>query len=339
MPHWRRTARRDHFFQECVLRSGSRVCTLFSSASAYPRQGIANQHVDDPAAAITGGDENGSLRLLTNFADNTRLVTTSGLMQNIQSNVGIFRSNDSEKLAFVCDMQWIETEQFTGPTHRVPDRNFIFEKMGRETAVAGKFIQRCGNASTSRITHPAHTRCGAFSHGFYKRKDGTRIRLKVRRLQVKFAARQQNGDAMIANWPGEDNLVPCAHGLRAKIYATQRSPNARGRDIHVIRFAVFHNFGITANYSYSGVLGCHTHGTDLCLQHFCGQAGFENKCDDNCIRPCTGYCQVIDGAVNRQLSDRATWKAQRAYNKTVRGDRDTSSIDGNVRRIAKRLQS
>src|SRR5579862_4535465 len=48
---------------------------------ANTRQGIANKHVDDSAAAITGGDKNGASRLFANFADDASFGTAGHRMK------------------------------------------------------------------------------------------------------------------------------------------------------------------------------------------------------------------------------------------------------------------
>jgi len=48
---------------------------IFPLRLANTRQGIANKHVNDSAAAITGGDKNGASRLFANFTDDASFGT------------------------------------------------------------------------------------------------------------------------------------------------------------------------------------------------------------------------------------------------------------------------
>ena len=120
----------------------------------------------------------------------------------------------------------IEAQQFASAANGVANRNFFFEDMDAQPAVARQFIQRCGNAAAGGVAHPANAGSGLSGHGLNQGKYRTRVGAQIC-FEVQFAARQQDGDAVIADRAGKQNLV--AGPNRARIDADARQDTSQRR--------------------------------------------------------------------------------------------------------------
>jgi hypothetical protein len=96
---------------------------------------IAHQGIHNPAAAVTSGDKNRSIRLLVDLADDTRFVA-SGALESAQGSVDTLRRDNGKKLAFIRDVQRIKTQEFTGPAHGITDWDLFLLQMNGQPAVA-----------------------------------------------------------------------------------------------------------------------------------------------------------------------------------------------------------
>ena len=132
--------------------------------------------------------------------------------QRIESGVGGFGRDDREELAFVGDVQRIESQQLAGAAHGIAHRNLLFEKHDAQAAIASQFVQRGGDTAARGIAHPANAGPSGDGQRLHQRQNGTRVGAEIG-FEIEFSARQQDGDAVIADRSGEQNLVAGADGL------------------------------------------------------------------------------------------------------------------------------
>src|SRR5277367_6505093 len=103
-PAGKRSSRRCRCAAAVFLRSVLRECSSFAyQVLTDPRQRIADQHVYDPAASITSGDQDGIGGLCMNLSDDAGFCSAVRLLQSIQGHVGIVLGDDGEKLTFIRD--------------------------------------------------------------------------------------------------------------------------------------------------------------------------------------------------------------------------------------------
>ena len=114
-----------------------------------------------------------------------------------------------------------------------------------QPAVARQFVQRGRHAAAGRIAHPAHARTGSANQGFDQRQHGARVGTQVG-FEIELAARQQDGDAVIADRAGEQDLVAQAHRARIDVHAVNRAADAGGGDVHPVGLAVLDDLGVAA---------------------------------------------------------------------------------------------
>ncbi len=110
-------------------------------------------------------------------------------------------------------------------------------------------------------------------------------------------------------------------------------PDAGSRDVHLVRFAVLHDFGIASRYDDARGIRGSSHGADLSFQNVRRQPCFEHITHNQGLSPCSGDGEVVHCSVYGELSDGASRKAQRLHNETIGGKRNTSAVDVYMRRI------
>ena len=194
-------------FEQPLFNLRSRVYAVMAclAYSANSRQRIADQHVDDAGAAVAGGDQHRARRLLADFADDLRFVSAGCGSDALRAASAYSGSHHRQKLAFVGDVQRIQSQQFASAADRVAHGN-LSSKRTCPAAIARQFVQRCRHAAARRIAHPADARARRLDQRLHQRQHGAGIGAQVG-LQFQFAARQQNRDAVIADRAGEQHLV------------------------------------------------------------------------------------------------------------------------------------
>jgi hypothetical protein len=180
------------FYFQCQLRSelagGRHEAVLNKSLLANAWQGISDQHVYNPASPVTRADHDRTGVLLPRLADDLRAPAAGCLMQGIEGSVCLVPRDHGEKLAFIGNVQGIESQQLAGTSHRIVQRNRFFLKHDSQPTVARKFVERSGNSASRRIAHPANPGSSGLCQGFNQWKDGTRVRTKIS-FKIEFAAR------------------------------------------------------------------------------------------------------------------------------------------------------
>ena len=171
------------------------------------------------------------------------------------------------------------------------------------------------------------------NQSFDQRQHGARIGTKIG-FEIEFAARQQDGDAMIADRAGKQNLVANAHRTRIDSHSMQQAADAGGGDVHLVGFTVFDDFGVAPGDADSRVPRGFCQGANFRLEHRRGQPGFEHKSDDQGFGTRARYRQIVHRAVHREFANRSAGKAERLDYKAVSRDRDGVPVDIDVRGIS-----
>ena len=70
---------------------------------------IADQHVHNPAAAVTRCDQNCASRLFAHFADDLGILASGSQTQGVQCGIRVFGRDHCEELAFIRNVQRIES--------------------------------------------------------------------------------------------------------------------------------------------------------------------------------------------------------------------------------------
>src|SRR5271154_3631185 len=97
-------------------------------ALANPWQRIPDQHVDNPAAAISCGHEHCAGGLGLHLADDECVFAAIAAIQSVECGVGVLGRDHGEKLTFVRDVQRIQPQQFTGAPDFVAHGDLLFRQ-------------------------------------------------------------------------------------------------------------------------------------------------------------------------------------------------------------------
>src|ERR1700690_3618743 len=142
------------------------------------------------------------------------------------------------------------------------------------TAIARQFIEGSGDAAAGWVTHPPDARASRRCQRFNQRQYGTRVGAKISR-EIELAARQQDSDAVIADWTGEQNFVARTNRPRIDLQPSYWPANSGCGYVHEIGFAMFDDFGVATRDGDAGFARSISHGAHFALQNGRGQAGFE----------------------------------------------------------------
>ena len=82
-------------------------------------------------------------------------------------------------------------------------------------------------------------------------KYGARVGAEIG-LEIQVAARQQDGDAVIADRPGEQDLVAGTNGCGVDVDPVDEAADSGGGDVHAVGFAVLDHFGVAADHRDAG---------------------------------------------------------------------------------------
>ncbi len=215
----------------------------------------------------------------------------------------------------------------------------LLQQVNAEAAVPRQLVERGGHAAAGRVAHPAEARPRGRRHGLDQREHRPRVGAEIG-LEVELAARQEDGDAVIADRAREQDPVagPDATGRRAP------APGS-GRPMPVVvmympvGLAVLDHLGVAADdrrprRARAARPMARTSASSTCD----GQAGLEHEARDQRDRPRAADREVVDRAVDRQLADRAAGKTQRRDHEAVGGDGEAGAVHVDRGGIAERLR-
>src|SRR5207248_6152696 len=141
------------------------------------------------------------------------------------------------KLAFIRNVQRIQPEQLACAAYRVADRYSVLKQEDAQATVASQFVQRSGNSTASGIAHPSNRWSGNIRNRFHERQHGARIRTDFA-LEIQFSAREQNGNAMIADRPANKHFVAGPNRCGRNRKPRDQPAYASTSDVHAISLAV-----------------------------------------------------------------------------------------------------
>jgi hypothetical protein len=157
-------------------------------------------------------------------------------------------------------------------------------------------------------------------------------------FEVEFAAREEDCYSVVADWAGEDDLIPRTHRSRINVHARQRLSNSSGGDVHLVGLAMLDHFRVAGDNSNPGALGRACHGANFGFQNFCGQSFFENEGYRESFAASAGHGEIIHRAVDGEFADGATRKAKRLDYEAIRGNGEWCAIDPHVSGVCQWLR-
>jgi hypothetical protein len=112
------------------------------SPSTDPRERITHQHVDDAGAAVSGDSQDGSSRRDLDTSDDRRGFTSGDAPDRIERPIRGCIVDDRDQLAFVGDVERIQTEELAGAAHFLAHRHGVLVENDPESRVACELVER-----------------------------------------------------------------------------------------------------------------------------------------------------------------------------------------------------
>ncbi len=270
-------------FEQALFDLGREFASRFAShASADARQGIADQHVDDPAAAVAGGHQHRACRLLANFSDDAGFLAAGSLRATHRAP----HQRSREPPPPETGLHW---RCATGRARAIRRRRALRHAPATglpaddcQAAIARQFVQRRGDAAARRITHPANPGRRGREQGLDQRKHGASVGAQVG-FEVEIPARQQNRDSVIADRAGKQHFVAGSHRVRGSMHTPRK-----GVPIPVVvtymRSALPCSTTLVSPPAIARLrAGRLSHGANFGFQDLGGKASFKHKSDNDCL--------------------------------------------------------
>jgi hydrogenase expression/formation protein HypD len=144
-------------------------------------------------------------------------------------------------------------------------------------------------------------------------------------LDVEVTAGQQDRDPVVADGPRQQHLVAGPHQLRRQGDVLLEHTHTGGDDVHGVALAALDHLGVAGDDGDPRDAGGPGHGGDLRFEDLGAQPLLEHEGRGERDRSRPGHGEVVDGAVHRQLADRAPGEADRADDEGVGGERQAST--------------
>jgi hypothetical protein len=155
---------------------------------------------------------------------------------------------------------------------------------------------------------------------------------------VQLTARQQDGDAVVANRPGDQHGIARLHVDCVQAHRALQDAHTGCVDKTPVGLATLHHFGIASGYDHASAgRGC-GHRLDDAVQISHRKALFEDKPCREIQRSGARDGQVVDRPVDRQVANVSPWEKQWRYNKRVAGEGQAHAFDAAHRLILQRCQ-
>ena len=305
------------------LGCGCHRCPLsFSVRSADPWQGVPHQLVHNPAPAEGGRHHHHPGRLRADLADLLRPLATGDATQRRERRVGVLGRDERDQPAFVGDVHRIDPEQLGGGGDDRRDRHARLVDQDRDARCPGKLVEHRGDAAPGRVAQAVHVRPAAGQQRVDRRPEALGVGLELG-VELELVAGQHDRGAVLADRARHQHPVsgfePCRTELRPLV---DDSDPGRGQ-VHLIRGAPLDHLRVAADDLDAGCRRGRRDRLDLGPQHRRVQALLEDHRHGQRARPGTGHREVVDGAVDRELADRAAGEAQRFDDEAVGGHRQS----------------
>ena len=138
-------------------------------------------------------------------ADQRRVAAEGMGAHGGQNARGLIGWHDRDQFALVRHIERVEAKQFAGAAHDFAHRDGRFVEFEPDLRLRGDFVQRAAQAAPCRVSHTADTG-GRIQHVPHQGVQRGGIALH-RSVEAEFLARRKDGDAVIADKTGKQNLV------------------------------------------------------------------------------------------------------------------------------------
>src|SRR6185437_7807212 len=292
--------------------------------SADARERVADEQVHDPGAAERRLQADHA-RLVGYHLPDDRRVRPEGVgAERAYRRRRAFARHDRDHAALARDVHGVDAEQFARAAHLGPYRDVVLDDQHADVGGASDLVEYGRDAAPGRVAHRPNA-------GYRRQQvsDQPVQRRGVRhhvRLDVEFAARQHDRDAVVAHRPGHDDRVTRPGSRHPERDVARQDADPGGVDVAPVGLAPLHDFRVPRDDGDTSRRGGVPHGGREPDQVGDGEALLEDEPGRQVHRRGTGYGQVVDRAVDRQVADVPAGEEQRGHHERVGGQRDRGPI-------------
>src|SRR5262249_38159796 len=160
------------------------------------------------------------------------------------------------------------------------------------------------------IAHPPQIETDGFDERGGEWIDRTRVGLQ-RCGEVDVAASEKDGDAVIADAPGDENPIPGPYGSGGQRRARIHTTDTRRCDVEAVSSSGLDGLGAAAHDSNTRALGGGAHGRNFRFEDLRRRAGFDDQAAEQREWYGAPDREIVDRTVDGEIADRAARKTQR----------------------------
>jgi len=265
-------------------------------------------------------EQHHSFRFRQHFTHDRRILAERMRLQRPQCRTGLLLRHDCHELAFVRDLERLETQDLTRAAYRFADWNALFVQYDRKARAGGDLVQRAGHAAARGILDYSRAGRGSQKCRHQTMQRGT-VALDVC-VELERLAREHDRDAVVRDEAAHEHDIPRLHAVHAQRACGTHHTHAAGVDEHLVRLAAIHHLRIARDDGHARLGGGRSHGVD----HAAKDRHVEPLLQDQPNAECEGTRardrEVIDGAMHGKPADVAAGKEERAHDVAVGGQRD-----------------
>src|SRR5581483_5150355 len=275
--------------------------------SADAGKGITHQHVDDARAAEGGAQHHDRLRLLSDLADDRRLLAERVGPQRGGGGVSLVGRDHGDELPLVGDVEGIDPQEVARTGDRRVDGKGVLVEHDVHPGGPRQLVGHRPYAAARRVAQPARRRRGR-EQGVDQLVQRCGVRAYVG-LQRQVASLQHHGHAVVADGARHQHAVARLDVRRAEVPVRRDDADTGGGDVEPVGRAPVDHLGVAGDDRDARATGRVGHVGHDSLQLGDLEALLEHERGGQPRRPGAQHGQVVHRAVHRQVADRAAREA------------------------------
>ena len=178
--------------------------------------------------------------------------------------LGVLPGTDRDQLAFVGDVQRIESKELARCVDLRLHGNGRLADQHADIRLPRKFVQRGAQPAAGGVAQAADGRHG-LEHFRHEAVQRCGVRLD-RGLEAQVLAQRHDGHAMVADRARHEDRVARSRPVAGNVDPVRHDPEPGGRDEHAIALALLDDLGVAGNDRHTGLPRRGGHRLDDALQ-------------------------------------------------------------------------
>ena len=244
--------------------------------------------------------------------------------QRLEGGVGLLGGNDRQELAFVGDVQRIDSEQVAGPGDRGIDGQGGLVQDHGEAGVVGELVADRPDAAPGRVPQPASRR-GGREQRLDELGHGGGVGPDVR-LESQVASRQHHRHPVVGNGAGDEDAIAALDAIGAQPPAGRDDADPGRCHVQPVGCAPADDLGVTGDDRHTGRGGRLGHVGDDLAELVDRRSPPRDERGREPVRPGAHHGEVVDRPVDGEVTDRSARETERLHHERIGGERQRLAV-------------